>query len=230
LNVYEDAERAAAYATLEFPGTYYLAFRDLPEIIGKHVSGTRAVDFGCGAGRSTRFLKTLGFDAIGVDIAEDMLILARERDPKGDYRRVETAGLRELEQGAFDLVFSAFTFDNIPTMETKVALFAGLRDLLRPGGKIINMVSSPEIYTYDWASFTNTCFAGNFSAKRGDSVFTIMNDILWPDDAYHETYAAAKLAVEQVCRPLGRESDPCAYVSEMTVAPWVIWVLRKDEG
>ena len=29
-NVYADAERAASYADLEFPGTYYLAYRDLP--------------------------------------------------------------------------------------------------------------------------------------------------------------------------------------------------------
>ena len=32
-NVYEDDIRADAYAGLEFPGTYYLAYRDLPEII-----------------------------------------------------------------------------------------------------------------------------------------------------------------------------------------------------
>src|SRR5438552_9154104 len=32
LNVYNDARRADAYATLEFPGTYWLGFRDLPEI------------------------------------------------------------------------------------------------------------------------------------------------------------------------------------------------------
>ena len=32
-NVYEDTRRAAAYANLEFPGTYYLAYRDLPDII-----------------------------------------------------------------------------------------------------------------------------------------------------------------------------------------------------
>ncbi len=68
-NVYDDPERAAAYARLEFPGTYYLAFRDLPPIIAEHVRGRTALDFGCGAGRSTRFLKGLGFDAIGVDIS-----------------------------------------------------------------------------------------------------------------------------------------------------------------
>jgi len=41
-NVYEDRTRSEAYASLEFPGTYYLAYRDLPAIICKHVYGTIA--------------------------------------------------------------------------------------------------------------------------------------------------------------------------------------------
>lgn len=39
-NVYDDADRARAYAALEFPGTYYLAFRDLAVLLHKYVSGT----------------------------------------------------------------------------------------------------------------------------------------------------------------------------------------------
>ena len=76
-NVYNDARRADAYAALEFPGTYWLAFRDLPEIIARHVTGPVALDFGCGAGRSTRFLKRLGFDATGVDVSASMIEHAR---------------------------------------------------------------------------------------------------------------------------------------------------------
>jgi hypothetical protein len=38
VNCYEDANRANAYATLEFANTYYLAYRDLPEILSAHVS------------------------------------------------------------------------------------------------------------------------------------------------------------------------------------------------
>jgi hypothetical protein len=64
-NVYDDEARSLAYATLEFPGMYFLAFRDLPSIIGEHVLGTKALDFGCGAGRSTRFLRGLGFEVVG---------------------------------------------------------------------------------------------------------------------------------------------------------------------
>ena len=60
-NVYEDPRRAEAYAKLELPGTYYLAYRDLPKIISLAVKGKNAMDFGCGTGRSTRFLQKLGF-------------------------------------------------------------------------------------------------------------------------------------------------------------------------
>lgn len=49
-NVYEDGKRAEAYSKLEFPGTYYLAYRDLPKIIRRYVRGRKAIDFGCGTG------------------------------------------------------------------------------------------------------------------------------------------------------------------------------------
>jgi len=96
VNCYEDVSRADAYATLEFANTYYLAYRDLPAIISNHITGTRALDFGCGTGRSTRFLRKLGFDVTGVDVSEDMLRIARAMDPKGDYRLVLGDNLNEF--------------------------------------------------------------------------------------------------------------------------------------
>ena len=112
-NVYNDTRRADAYATLDFPGTYWLAFRDLPAIIAQHVTGPVALDFGCGAGRSTRFLKRLGFDATGVDVSASMIEHARNADPAGSYRLIEDGDFSGFEAGSLDLVFSAFAFDNI---------------------------------------------------------------------------------------------------------------------
>jgi SAM-dependent methyltransferase len=77
VNCYENVTRAGSYATLEFSNTYHLAFRDLPEIYRMHAAGTSALDFGCGAGRSTRFLRGLGFETIGVDISPEMVAKAR---------------------------------------------------------------------------------------------------------------------------------------------------------
>ncbi|MCJ7459859.1 MAG: class I SAM-dependent methyltransferase, partial [candidate division Zixibacteria bacterium] len=108
-NTYEDAKYAEAYAKLEFHNTYYLAYRDLPEIIFEQVKGRKAIDFGCGTGRSTRFLQKLGFDATGIDISEDMIKKAREIDPEGDYRLVKDGNFSQLKENTFDLVLSAFT-------------------------------------------------------------------------------------------------------------------------
>lgn len=119
-NAYEDRRRAEAYATLEFRGTYYLAYRDLPEILAAQVKGTRAIDFGCGAGRSARFLERLGFDAVGVDISTEMIARARQLDPDGDYRLLDSRGLSAFEQLSHDLVLSYFPFDNVPRENQKV--------------------------------------------------------------------------------------------------------------
>jgi ubiquinone/menaquinone biosynthesis C-methylase UbiE len=234
-NVYNDPKRAEAYDKLEFPGTYYLAFRDIPGIIARHVTGKTALDFGCGTGRSTRFLRQLGFEAIGVDIAEDMLRKARERDPEGDYRLVADGSLQGLPDATYDLALSAFTFDNIPTLEKKVAIFRELRRVLNAGGRIVNLVSSPEIYTHEWASFTTKDFPENRLARTGDKVKIVMTDvddrrpvedIIWMDDAYGQVYELAGLEIIETLRPLGRESEPYRWVSETTIAPWVIYVLR----
>jgi SAM-dependent methyltransferase len=237
-NVYDDRARASAYAALEFPGTYYLAYRDLPTIIGEHVRGRNAVDFGCGAGRSTRFLRMLGFDAVGVDIAAPMLVLARERDPRGAYLLVPDGDLSALPEGAYDLALSVFTFDNVPTLEQKVALFRSLQKLLNRQGRIVSLVSTPEIYVNEWASFSTKDFPGNRTARSGDKVFTMMldvddrrpvEDILCTDEDYREVYRRAGLVPLKVYRPLARATEPFSWVSETTIAPWVIYVLGVTE-
>ena len=234
VNCYQDVSRANAYATLEFANTYYLAYRDLPAIMSEHVTGTKALDFGCGTGRSTRFLRKLGFNVTGVDISEDMLRVARTLDPSGDYRIVPGDNLTEFAPETFDLIVSLFTFDNIPSA-TKVQIFSDLRKLLRPTGTIVSVVSSPEIYTHEWASFTTKDFPENAAACSGDVVHIVVTDhqdrrpvedILWTDESYRDVYRQAGLQAIQVFKPLANGDEPYSWVSETRIAPWVIYVLR----
>lgn len=233
-NVYDDGGRAAAYATLEFPGTYALAYRDLPGMLARHAHGRKAVDFGCGAGRSSRFLSGLGFEVVGLDISEAMLARARDRDPHGDYRLVPDGEVAGLPPDSYDLVLSAFTFDNIPTRDTKVALLSGLRRLLRADGRIVSVVSSPDIYVNEWASFSTRAFPENRNARCGDTVRIVMldvddrrpvEDILWTEEGYGDVYQAAGLRPIEVRRPLGSGADGQVWVSETRIAPWVLYVL-----
>jgi ubiquinone/menaquinone biosynthesis C-methylase UbiE len=235
-NSYEDARRAEAYAKLEYPGTYYLAYRDLPEIIFEHVKGRRALDFGCGTGRSTRFLQRLGFDAVGVDIAENMLKKAREIDPRGNYRLIKEGSLTQFGDNTSDLVLCAFTFDNVPTMEKKVGNFREIKRLLKSEGRIVNLVSSPEIYVHEWASFSTKDFFENKHARSGDKVRIIqtdledprpVEDVLWTDESYQEVYEKTGLEIVKTYKPLAKKSEPYKWVNETTIAPWVIYALKK---
>jgi SAM-dependent methyltransferase len=233
-NVYGDAGRARAYAELGFPGTYSLAFRDLPVLLRKHVRGTWALDFGCGAGRSSRFLRGLGFKVIGVDISEAMLDQARGLDPHGDYRLVDGGSLAERGLGALDLILAAFTFDNIPTDKQKTSALRELRRLLAPGGRIVVVVSSPDIYLHEWASFSTRDYPANRSARDGDTVRIVMLDVpdrrpvvdvLCGDTHYRELFEAAGLCVLDGLRPLATGAEPVRWVSETTIPPWALYVL-----
>ena len=233
-NVYDDADRARAYAALEFPGTYYLAFRDLPVLLSKYVCGTRALDFGCGAGRSTRFLRDLSFEVIGVDVSEVMLDQARSRDPHGDYRLVVDGDLTGFGTSTLDLILAAFTFDNIPTDQQKTSALRELGRLLAPAGRLIVVVSSPAIYWHEWASFSTRDYPANRSARDGDAVRIVMLDvpdrrpvvdILCSDAHYRELFEAVGLCVVDAIRPLATGAESVQWVSETTVPPWTLYVL-----
>jgi SAM-dependent methyltransferase len=235
-NAYEDERRAASYADIAFPGTYYLAYRDLPALISRHVGGVRGLDFGCGAGRSTRFLRDQGFDVMGVDVSAEMLARARERDPAGRYLLLGEAGLDDLPAAAFDLVLAAFPFDNIDGVARRVALMAAIGRRLADGGAFIIIASAPELYTREWASFTTRDFPANREAGSGERVRIVMRDVedtrpiddlLWHDDDYRDQLAAAGLTLVETHRPLGHDDEPFDWVNETRVAPWAIHVARR---
>jgi SAM-dependent methyltransferase len=233
-NTYEDPRRASAYDELELGGTYDLVFRNLPGLLEQHVKGRRALDFGCGTGRSTRFLQKLGFATRGVDISREMLAIA-QRDPESDFLVIGHGDFRVLPRGGFDLVHSAFTFDNIPGFERKVRLLRGLGNLLATDGILVNIVATPEIYTHEWVTFSTRDFPENRSAECGDVVRIVttdysdarpVDDIVWPHENYLRVYGEAGLELVRVERPLARGDEGIAWKSEMTVAPWAIYLLQ----
>jgi SAM-dependent methyltransferase len=237
-NVYEDEERARAYATLEFPGTYYLAFRDLPGLIRRYKNGSHALDFGCGAGRSTRFLKNLGLNAIGADVSQAMLDQARALDPSGEYHLVHDNIASYFAPRSFDFILAAFTFDNMPK-DAKADALSGLRILLAPDGCLLMIVSSAAIYTNEWTSFSTRDFPENRHARDGDRVRIVMLDV--PDQRpvedvfctnahYRRLFERAGWKVLEVQSPLATGRDGARWVSERKTSPWTIYVLARSSG
>jgi SAM-dependent methyltransferase len=74
-------------------------------------AGTRVLDCGCGAGRFIRMAADRGASVAGIDASEELIAIAAERVPEGEFRAGDIEALPWAD-GSFDVVtgFSAFQF------------------------------------------------------------------------------------------------------------------------
>jgi SAM-dependent methyltransferase len=92
-----------------------------------------ALDAACGTGRFARILADLGHTVIGVDGSPDMLKLARERVPEGDFQLGSVDRL-PLADRSVDVVVCALALVHVSDLGPVFAEFARV---LRPGGALL---------------------------------------------------------------------------------------------
>ncbi|MEV6201695.1 class I SAM-dependent methyltransferase [Streptomyces sp. NPDC051771] len=99
--------------------------------------GGRALDLGCGPGRNTLHLASLGYEADGVDLSATAVRWAEER-----ARETGTTGARfhrgdafapGTVEGPYDLVYDSGCFHHLPP-HRRVSYLALLDRVLAPGG------------------------------------------------------------------------------------------------
>lgn len=54
-----------------------------------------------------------------------------------------------------------------------------------------------------------------------------VEDIFWAVDDYRKLFDMSGLEIEATYKPLGYFSEPYNWISEIEIAPWMIFVLRK---
>jgi len=116
-------QQAAKAGTIRFADRRKLAFL-LPEL----ATGNRILDLGCGGMWLTRFLRERGFECTGIDLHPPADIVANIKD----------AG---FAPGSFDVVVALEMLEHEDCSEQ-------IREILRPGGKLIISTPSPR---WDWA-------------------------------------------------------------------------------
>jgi tellurite methyltransferase len=97
----------------------------------RNVPPGRALDLACGAGRNAIHLAELGWDVVAIDGSTEAIRLLRERAPRVDARvmDLETCEPLPFDDASFDLVAILY-FLHRP-------LFAEIRRLVRPGGRVV---------------------------------------------------------------------------------------------
>jgi len=93
---------------------------------------TAYCDIGCGAGMAAAMAVAQGARVSGIDAATDLLAIARERVPEGDFRQGDMERL-PFADGLFDVVtgFNSFQFAGNPALALGEA-----RRVTKPGGMV----------------------------------------------------------------------------------------------
>lgn len=239
-NANDARENVENYAQFGILGTSYLAFRDINNLITRFSKpGAHTLDYGCGAGRSTRFLKSIGLNVTdAVDISGEWIKKARQADQLTSYHQI-TSGTLPQADSSFDLVFSSFVLFDIPNkIEMKKALQT-IHRVLKKGGVFIAVTGSELMHSpaMNWVSYM-THFEQNRNPKTGAPIKIQIKgvqaefiDFFWTKDDYLSVFgdkqSGFNFEVAYTHQPMGLATDPFAWESEKTHSPYYIFVLRK---
>ncbi len=95
-------------------------------------AGSRCLDLACGAGRASAVAAARGGAVSGIDAAEPMLEIAKERTPVGDFRLADLQAL-PFDDESFDVVTS---FNGVQFAADPVAALKEARRVTRPDGVV----------------------------------------------------------------------------------------------
>ncbi|MCM2271605.1 MAG: class I SAM-dependent methyltransferase [candidate division Zixibacteria bacterium] len=132
------------------------------EVLSRISPGCRILDLCCGTGQLAARLGSAGYDVLGVDISQEMLIYARQNAPNANF---VVADARSFELSA--PVFAALSlFDSLNHIMSIVELekvFERVHTSLKPGGIFMFDLNVEDGFLQRWK--------GSFSIVEADHLF-----------------------------------------------------------
>lgn len=115
-------------------------------LIGQGIKNGLVLELGCGTGKVTRRLKAYGYDMIGIDISEEMLEMAQNRENDGILYLHQDMREFELYGTVAAVVSVCDTMNYITEPEDLVEVFRLVNNYLDPGGCFIFDLKTRTFY------------------------------------------------------------------------------------
>jgi SAM-dependent methyltransferase len=192
-------EVAAAFADWQRSVRGSQRLERLDDLLRRLPLQPEVLELGSGAGvQSTRLLAERG-RLIGVDISAEQVGRARERLPEARFIHADLMAV-EFAPETFDAVVSFYVLNNLPRDELG-ALFARIRDWLRPGGWLLASLPGTdnpgwrgewlgvEMFFSGWDPETTLRLAGDAGLEVVEHSIETMLEPDWQDGRVGTDYA-----------------------------------------
>jgi ubiquinone/menaquinone biosynthesis C-methylase UbiE len=104
------------------------------------VSGKSLCDLGCGDGHLVNYFSEAGAKALGLDISEALLVLAREQFPNLSFKQEDAQSLSSISDASFEILVSNFALMDIPDLQ---AVYQSVWRVLKDKGRFIFTITHP---------------------------------------------------------------------------------------
>jgi len=198
----------------------------IARLLGECLQG-KILDYGCGPGNCSRFLKSCGAEVVGVDIAQKEIEIAKSYHDGIDYHAIESGRLEKLPSD-FDAVVFSFVLLTISTMAEIVKILTACRGKIKPNGKLVilngNIEASHgrEFISFSIQALTNPKSGDPVRVKLGRDRSLEVTDFYWTQADYEAMLNQSGFVLDEVLEPIAtegtewrdeREYSPCKLMS-----------------
>ena len=192
-----------------------------------------ALDIGCGEGRVSREMKSLGYRVTALDPVTELVKAAVELDSAHDYTVADATAL-PFADSRFDMIVA---YNVLMDLDDVPATLREMRRVLRPSGQLAISLVHP---------FTDR---GTFSGTEPDSPFVVrgtyfgrepfegteernglrMHFAGWsqPLEAYASALESAGLAITSLREPIPDLAHGHEYLTQWTRVPLFLWLKAR---
>ncbi len=139
----------------------------------------RLLDLGCGTGRLCVHFAARGYECVGVDLSDEMLVKAEENaraaGVRVEWRKANLVALGDLPEGSFNYAACLFsTLGMVRSAENRAKVMANVFRVLRPGGRFVLHVHNRgfrglglgRVLVHGWRGLLRRADAGDISMPQ----------------------------------------------------------------
>jgi len=145
-----DAYTSVADLYIGLFGTSQQVHADDLAFIGRHLSiqPGKVLDLGCGPGHITGYLRSLGVDAMGIDLVPGFISHAKAAHPTGKYQLGSMKSL-DVDDRSIAGILAWYSLIHLPPQEFDGVL-AEFRRVMTPGGTlVVGFFDGDEVAPFD---------------------------------------------------------------------------------